>query len=77
MTDDKLAKDTKTFRKLEIRIDEAYRDIAAAQEALTSGLDTDDYHECFSAISSMMNSVETIRQSREVIDQLDIDWENL
>ena len=69
--------DTEVFRKLEVEIDDAYRDIADAQELITSGLDMDNYQECHSALLIIMNSIERIRIARKQADQLDIDWESL
>ena len=69
--------DTEVFRKLEVEIDAAYRDIADAQEMITSGLDTDKYQECYSAVGIIMNSIESIRIARNQADNLDIDWETL
>jgi hypothetical protein len=77
MTTGKQAHDNSTFRTLEVEIDDAYREIANAQSQITTSLDTDDYAECYSSVVTIMNAIETIRKSRIVIDQLDVDWENL
>jgi len=69
--------DTEVFKKLEVEIDDAYRDVAEAQEMITSGLDMDNYQGCYSAVGSIMNSIESIRIARKQADELDIDWESI
>ena len=77
MITEKQERDTRTFRILEVEIDDAYRDVVNAESLITSGLDMDNYDECYSAVATIMNAIETIRTTRKVIDQLDIDWETL
>ena len=74
---DKREQDTQRFRELEREIDDAYRDIASAHDHITSGLDTDNYGECYSAVVTIMNGIETIKNARDIADNLDIDWETL
>ena len=74
---DKREQDTIRFRELEREIDDAYRAIASAQDHITSGLDMDDYGECYSSVVTIMNGIETIKNARDIADNLDIDWETL
>jgi hypothetical protein len=65
------------FRRLEKKTDQAYRDIKRAGEVILSSLDDDDYDDCYASCSEIRKAITLIRNTRVVLDALNVDVHRL
>jgi hypothetical protein len=65
------------FRRLEKKTDQAYKDIKRAAEDILSSLDDDRYDDCYTSCSEIRKAVTLIRNTRVVLDALNVDVHRL